>query len=325
MFEATRSAGAYLMDSIHTLSESLVLLHVTIPAAFALPSSLQQQSSVQLPPAHVVIDLVGRSAGHAALQTMSMDGSITTHLRSSMADCNPHYIRPARFPMAGQESNPNPTAAGNVSRALQVLQRIQRTSAKHTKVHEDLGVGGQAACPVAYASLPQDAAEGFSIHPAVADSCMHVGALCGKPDGRIRVPGAVGAFVDEPLGSQGPQTSHASNLKTRAIGWCLTERWAVGEGEPEQADGTRRLSYSLSGRPSSPGVVIAGLEAKVLRSRTSGTAFCCSARRSMIPLMQLIRWLMLVWASENIQKWMSYDVCCFSKQSHPGCSWMWQM
>ncbi|KAK9834736.1 hypothetical protein WJX74_008822 [Apatococcus lobatus] len=278
MFEATRSAGGYLLDGIHTPSVSLTLLNAAIPAAFELPSLRQQrQPAVQPPPAQVIVDISGAFTGNAVLQTTTTtNGDATSHLRATMGRCQSYSRNRANVLSKFQEATKDPAAAGNVGGPLQVLQQILQICPEDPSYplgHGRPGGRGQAACPMAYASPPQDAAEGFSIHPAAADSCMHVGALCGNPDGRIRVPGALGAFLAEPLGSPGAphsQASQASGPRGDANGNGFTERWAVGEGEPEQTDETRRLSYSITAHGGSPGVVIAGLEAKVLRLGASG-------------------------------------------------------
>ena len=272
MFEAVRSAGGYLLDAVHTPSASLALLYAAIPAAFVLPSSLQQQPSMQPPPAQVVVDTSGRSAGNAVLQIVSLSGLETTNLRAMLANCHSpgHSVPENLLTRAQQHTAPLPGMRTSSS-FVQVLLEGPHGESACKADNERLGCRGPAACPVAYASSPLDAEEGFSIHPASADSCMHVGTLCGNPDGRIRVPGALGAFLAEPLGNLGTQTAvREGGCRGEATESRLSERWAVGKGETELPDGTRRLSFSLSGHQRSPGMVIAELEAKVVRLGASG-------------------------------------------------------
>lgn len=275
MLEAVRSAGGYLLDGIHTPSAYLALLHTAIPVALVLPSSLKRQPSTRPPPCQVVIDTSGRSAGNAVLQTISVSGLNTMNLRATVANClSPHQHDYGGEPGAAQQHGPSLTTLHTGSDLVQPLQALlQGLHGSMGQQGDDgkLGCRGQAACPVAYASPPQDDAEGFSIHPASADSCMHVGTLCGNPDGRIRVPGALGAFLAEPLGYQGTTTAGQSgSCRGEATRSRLNERWAVGMGEAELPDGTRRLSFRLSPHGRSPGMVMAELEAKVARLGASG-------------------------------------------------------
>lgn len=273
MVEAVRSAGGYLLDAVHTPSASLALLHAAIPAAFVLPSSLQQQPSMHPPSAQVVVDTSGRSAGNVILQSMSLSGSETTNLCAMLANCHsPVHSGPASMLLreAQQQTTPVPGMQARSGFLQTLLQGARGEPSLGDNAR--LGCSGRAACPLACASPPKGAEEGFSIHPASADSCMHVGTLCGDPDGRIRVPGALGAFLAEPLGSQGtPTAGQAGGRRCSQIPRNqFNEKWAVGRAESELPDGTRPLSFSLSGHGRSPGMVLAELEAKVVRLDRSG-------------------------------------------------------
>ncbi len=311
MFEAARAAGAFMLDGVQSPSVGPALIHATIPAAFELPAGFQQQA--QAPPlsAQVTQIVSGSNAGSVSLHSMGSAGSAITHLRASMAHCQPASSTLAKTanlqqssshntqrPLAGEADSRDQHAARAASLVNMLCQASAASAAAapgDARSHAAsglLGGTGQAACPIAKASSPLQAEDGFCIHPAAADSCMHVGALCGTPDGRIRVPGALGAFLAGPLGRQAQPASTANSARPAGSnGLCSQERWAVGVGEPELADGTRRLSYSHSGHMGCSSAVVAGLEAKVLRPSATGM---CSLQTSQGPI--CLSWYISCWS-----------------------------
>ncbi|KAK9866519.1 hypothetical protein WJX84_001677 [Apatococcus fuscideae] len=226
MLEATRSAGAYLLDGVKTPSVSLILLHAAIPAAFELPSPSSSTPAHALS-ARVLVDVSGNTIGSTSMRSTSVSGMAVTHLRASLASCQSlaSHGSPALDPKTKDQPSSKLSSHASPLRAAQKvvaavfagnkpqgLGRLQGVSD-----NGNLGGMERVACPVAEASSPSEAGQGFSIHPAAADSCMHVGTLCGTPDGRIRVPGALGAFLAEPLGSQAAASGSG--------------RWAIGVGD----------------------------------------------------------------------------------------------
>ncbi|BDA51455.1 probable oleandomycin polyketide synthase, modules 5 and 6 [Coccomyxa sp. Obi] len=164
MFEAGRAAGAVLADGLRDLA----LTAAVIPAPMLLPKSLVDGASL---PVQSTLDL---GTGAVLLQSLSSGPAEAwiSHLRGLQ---HRTIARPSP-PQDRQES------------ALLPMHNI---------IHGTPTLGKHLANGNAIGRVDMDeehARIGYSSHPAVVDSCMHLGLFVGSADGHTRVPGALGAF-----------------------------------------------------------------------------------------------------------------------------------